>query len=175
MNVDESELIGKPLEEVPQREPTADNCMGRKSSGGAFKGYCQAHPGRGTDHPGEGRCKHHGGAANNRGEKNGNYKHGGFSEFFKEDLSEREQAAFDDIDASLADDAAGMGVVRSAATEALLKYKRSGDHRFLREFRQICSEFNLVDNTDQVELDVDTSLSAEEKEQLDSMYGGDGK
>jgi hypothetical protein len=61
MNIDEEDLVGKPIDQVPKRDPTDEDCMGRRSSDGKFDGYCHSTPGRGTDHVGEGRCKHHGG------------------------------------------------------------------------------------------------------------------
>ncbi|WP_436933680.1 hypothetical protein [Halovenus marina] len=63
MDVDEQELLGEPISEVPKQDPTDDHCMGRRSKSGEFVGYCRSTPGRGTDHVGEGRCKHHGGCA----------------------------------------------------------------------------------------------------------------
>ena len=36
------------------------------------------------------------------------------------------------------------------AAEALVKYKRSADSRFLREARQWVSEFNLLPNEDEI-------------------------
>lgn len=71
MKGDEDELLGEPIEDVPKREPTAEYCRGRKSRDGVFRGYCRATPGRGTDHVGTGRCKHHGGSGG-APEKNGN-------------------------------------------------------------------------------------------------------
>jgi len=148
----EEELIGQPLDEVPQIE-AGENCNGRKSRDGQFRGYCQATAGRGTDHTGTGRCKHHGGAADNTGRNNGNYKHGAFSKHLQSDLSERETKAFEDLADSLGDQEAAQDVVRELAAEALLKYKRSNDARFLREARQLLSEFNIADATDHVDVD----------------------
>ncbi|WP_459191837.1 hypothetical protein [Halosimplex sp. J119] len=73
MDVDEDELIGKPLDEVPEQDPTDESCMGRrwgKQDGKkVFRGYCGAWPGKGTDHVGEGRCDRHGGAGGSGGER----------------------------------------------------------------------------------------------------------
>ena len=72
--MDEQELVGEPLEHVPKRDPTGERCMGRKKmkrdgevvrddrGRALFGGYCRAWPGKKTDHVGEGRCAHHGGA-----------------------------------------------------------------------------------------------------------------
>jgi len=73
MNVNEEELVGKPLDQVPQQDPTDESCMGRrweKQDGEKlFAGYCGAWPGKGTDHVGEGRCSKHGGAGGSGGER----------------------------------------------------------------------------------------------------------
>lgn len=45
----------------PKKEPDY-HCNGRKIKGGGFVGYCEARAGKGTDHVGEGRCKHHAGS-----------------------------------------------------------------------------------------------------------------
>jgi len=149
----EAELIGQSLDDVPKVEP-GENCNGRKSRDGSFQGYCQATAGRGTDHTGTGRCKHHGGAGGGpSGKANGNYKHGAFSKHLQSDLSERETEAFEDLATALGDQEAAQDVVRELAAEALLKYKRSNDARFLREARQLLSEFNIADATDHVDVD----------------------
>jgi len=66
MDVTEDELVGEPLDQVPQQDPTGEACMGRRSEKqdgeSVFVGYCGAWPGKGTDHVGEGRCSKHGGA-----------------------------------------------------------------------------------------------------------------
>jgi len=77
---DEQDLIGEPLEEVPQRDPGED-CNARKSSGGTFRGYCGATAGKGTDHVGEGRCSHHGGSSDGAPEDNTNaVTHGAYAD-----------------------------------------------------------------------------------------------
>lgn len=95
----------------------------------------------------------HSGTADNTGENNGNYKHGAFSKHLQSDLSERETEAFEALADSLDDQEAAQDVVRELAAEALLKYKRSNDARFLREARQLLSEFNIADATDHVDVD----------------------
>jgi hypothetical protein len=66
MDVDEDELIGNALDQVPEQDPTDETCMARRSEKrdgeSVFLGYCGAWPGKGTDHVGEGRCDRHGGA-----------------------------------------------------------------------------------------------------------------
>lgn len=124
-----------------------DGCPGTNRNGEP----CGHPSGWGTDRD-DGPCKFHGGAADNRGEKNGNYKHGAYSKHLRSDLSDREREAMDDLVGDLEDEEASLDVVREMAAEAALKYKRCGDHRFLREFRQLVSEFNLAPNEDHVEL-----------------------
>lgn len=140
-----------PIEWAPKRPP-GYHCNGRKSSEGLFLGYCQARAGRGTDHVGRGRCKHHGGAADNRGTKNGNYRTGAYSERFREQLTEVELAAIGDVVDTLPAPDDGGGIAAECAAEALMKYKRAGDPRFLREARQWLSEFNLIPSEDAVGL-----------------------
>jgi len=75
MDVNEDELIGKPSDEVPTLDPTGDDCRGKRTEKRGdetvFAGYCKSTPGRGTDHVGEGRCKHHGGNAGSGGSREG--------------------------------------------------------------------------------------------------------
>lgn len=140
------------------------------------------HPeGWGTDKD-HGPCKHHGGAADNRGENNGNFKHGAYSDvedFITNDATDAEQDFFDELD--LED--AGDQFVHDAVKEAYIKYKRTGDERFLREVRQWLSEFNIVENGDEVELTgeldhaVDHGLSEEMDQRIGQMVdklSGDG-
>lgn len=48
---------------LPPLEPTDDACNGRIAGGtDPSKGYCKQAPGWGTQHPGIGRCKRHGGS-----------------------------------------------------------------------------------------------------------------
>lgn len=109
MNVDEAELIGKPLDEVPIVEPSDEDCRGRRSKDGVFKGYCRATPGRGTDHVGEGRCKHHGGKGGSGGPREGSggkpgntnaVTHGAYAQcnpFYTDVLDEPLRQLVDDI------------------------------------------------------------------------------
>ncbi|MFC6975805.1 hypothetical protein ACFQL1_15835 [Halomicroarcula sp. GCM10025709] len=75
MDVNEEDLIGEPLDEVPQQQPSDEHCLGRRSEKrdgeSVFVAYCRSTPGRGTDHVGEGRCKHHGGNAGSGGDREG--------------------------------------------------------------------------------------------------------
>ena len=114
--------------------------------------FCTLVAGWGVDDASTGACSHHGGAGGGpSGEENGNYKHGAYSEHLKSDLSEREQEAFEDLVDGLSDEEKAEHLIRELAAEALLKYKRSNDARFLREVRQLLGDFNVVDATEHVE------------------------
>jgi hypothetical protein len=147
-------------------EPLSDRCGAECRSGG----FCESYPVDGAE-----RCRMHGGTASekNAGKKNGNFEHGAYSEHFKSDLSEREEDAFGDLVDALEDESRTQAVFREAAAELFLKYKRSGDPRFLREARQLLSEFNVVDATDHHEHEFDLSLSSDEKNQLDDLLDRD--
>lgn len=131
--------------------------------------YCTLRAGWGVDDSSSGACSHHGGAGGGpSGEANGNYKHGAYSEHLQSDLSDREQDAFEDLVEAFGDQDAAQDVVRELAAEALLKYKRSSDARFLREVRQLLSEFNVADSTDHLEVDgVDDLLMKDLREAHD--------
>lgn len=158
MDVQEDEYIGDPLSEVPKQQPTSENCMGKRwekrDGGTVFVGYCRSWPGRGTDHVGEGRCTNHGGhnsGENGQGapEENDNRTtHGAFKEHFASDLTPAERDAIDDLVDHLTDINDERAIAAEVAAEALIKYKRSADSRFLREARQWFSEFNLIPNED---------------------------
>jgi hypothetical protein len=90
MTPDKPDLIGHPIEDVPKRDPDY-YCNARKSSDGAFEGYCEARAGAGTDHLGKGRCQWHGGATP-RGEDSPHFKHGLFSDHLSEEDRETMEA-----------------------------------------------------------------------------------
>lgn len=124
-----------------------DNC-GRTNRNGE---PCELAEGWGTDND-TGPCKFHGGAADNRGKKNGNYKHGAFSDHLRSDLTESELDAIDDMVGAFDDPEQARELIAEQAAEAWLKYKRSADTRFLREYRQLAETFNLAPNEDVKEL-----------------------
>lgn len=99
-------LIGEPMEDVPKRE-ASDTCNGKRAlydheteefSPHLFGGYCKRMAGEETDHPGEGRCKDHGGCTSGAPDpqKNGSkarnlVTHGAYAQenlFYKHDLSD---------------------------------------------------------------------------------------
>lgn len=111
--------------------------------------YCLLAAGWGTDRS-VGPCQKHPISGEQWGKSNPNYESGAYSEFtnlLESDLSERERKALEALDL----DEDGDEFVRDAIKEAYLKYKRTGDDAFLREVRQWMSEFNIVENTDEVE------------------------
>lgn len=119
---------------------------------------CQKPPNKGSD-----RCRFHGGQSTGnpdadgapKGKDNGSWKHGAFSDLLREDLSEAERNAHEQLTdklVALNDGHPGIEIIAPIAAEALLRYKRSGDDCFLREWRQHVSEFNVVPNEEQVEL-----------------------
>jgi hypothetical protein len=102
--------------------------------------------GWGTNHIGEGRCKHHGGAGGDvgdpggapPGEDNGAWEHGGFSEDTDDEAIIQ---AFQAINTGDLDP-----VWLQLAGEAYANYRRSGDSRHLAECRK-CLE-NAADDDD---------------------------
>lgn len=153
MTPSESDLVGEPIEDVPKRGP-GEYCNARKSSDGVFQGYCNSKAGAGTDHLGDGRCRWHGGTQPT-GKDSPNYKHGAYSKHMRSDLTEPERAAYEELVDSLEDPEQTLDAIRELAAEALLKYKRSADERFLREFRQLADTFNLAPNEQRLEVEAD--------------------
>lgn len=119
---------------------------------------CQLPAGWGTDHSGEGACKHHGGASSGAPENNDNATtHGAFKEHFRSDLTDDEKEAITALVDHLEDITGPRAIAAESAAEALMKYKRSADSRFLREARQWFGDFNLIPNGDELELSGDGS------------------
>jgi len=154
MDVNEDDLIGDPPSEVPKHEPTASDCMGKRTEKRGdekvFVGYCRSHPGRGTDHVGEGRCKHHGGrnsGENGQGAPEGNdnaVTHGAYATIATRPLTEGEQEAFAEIESDLEDPESAREAARKAATYCLLMGHRAGDDRWFRRFEGICEKFGIT-------------------------------
>lgn len=117
--------------------------------------YCANYPVEGAD-----RCRMHGGQSpgNPEGAPEGNQNaktHGAFSEHFRSDLTDAEQRALDALVDHLESIDDERTIAAEIAAEALLKYKRSADSRFLREARQWFGEFNLLPNEDEVKMSGD--------------------
>lgn len=137
--------------------------------------FCLLRAGWGVDDTSEGRCKHHLGAVDLRGENNPNYKHGAYSEFLRRDLTDGEADALEGMVEAFADPERAIDLIKDQAAEAYIKYKRSGDERFLREYRQLVDTFNLAPNEQRLAVDADVTqektLSEEDKHQLAEMLG----
>jgi len=106
--------------------------------------YCLLTAGWGVDDTNEGPCKHHFGAVDNRGENNPQYKHGAFSEYFTDHLTEMEQEAFDEAREALEEPGSAQSIARHAASMCLVKFRRTGDERFLRRFESLCDKFSIA-------------------------------
>lgn len=129
--------------------------------------YCTLAAGWGVDDMSEGTCRHHLGAVDNRGANNPNFKHGAFSEYLQDDLTEREREAIGDLVDRLDDPDEAGGVVRELVGDAVAKYKRSGDVRFLREIRQYLSDFNIAHAPEQLEVEHSGRIDGERTLELD--------
>jgi hypothetical protein len=113
-----------------------DRCPGTNRQGER----CGHPAGWGTDHVGEGYCKHHGGASDGapEGEENGNADHLGFSNALDEDLTGQEQDIITAFEAAATADSLDPVWARLAG-EAYVRYRRSDDARHLAECRKCLS------------------------------------
>lgn len=155
--MDVDEFIGQPADEVPTREPTSDDCNGKRTESrdgvSVFTGYCKSTPGRGTDHVGEGRCKHHGGASTGAPEGNNNAAtHGAYSKSFVEDfLTNEEIERVEQAQELLETPEGAQSHARLLAAIAIEQYRRSGDERFLRRYESLCDKAEIFP-TDEVDV-----------------------
>lgn len=120
----EDDLIGKPIDDVPERDPDS-YCNARRTekrgSESVFVGYCSRTSGWGTDTD-HGRCKTHGGNGGApSGEDNGAYKHGLYSEDLNEDDIERLEALDDVEDLDKLEHLVDFEMVRFLRAEGLLE------------------------------------------------------
>ena len=139
--------------------------------------YCLLAAGWGTDRS-VGPCSKHPVTGEQWGESNPNFEDGSYSEFHEfvvDDLSEREQEALEALDLDESADEFAKDVV----LEAYIKYKRTGDDRFMREARQWASEFGVIEAApDRIEgefdvtTEVDVELDEETQDMLDDLTGG---
>jgi len=109
---------------------------------------CNAYPLQGED-----KCRMH--IGKNDGSHDGNQnakRHGAFSEHFRSDLTDAEKEALDALVSHLESIDDERTLAAEVAAEALLKYKRSADSRFLREARQWFGDFNLLPNEDELNI-----------------------
>lgn len=122
-------------------EPLPGRCAAECRDGG----YCENYP-----KDDSGRCRMHG-ADGGASEGNDNAKtHGAFSEHFRSDLTPAETKALEAMVNHLESIDDERTIAAEVAAEALLKYKRSADSRFLREARQWIGDFNLLPNEDEL-------------------------
>lgn len=115
--------------------------------------YCLQSAGWGTDRD-IGPCRNHPFSGEQWGESNPNYKNGAYAKHFKHDLTASEQEAYEDVLEKLdGDPEDALSIPMQLAAEAIMKYKRGGDQRLLREARQILAEFNLVPNAEEIQIE----------------------
>lgn len=144
-------------------------------------GGCGQKAGWGTDHVGVGACKLHGGN-NPRGKANGNYKHGGYSKYlspeqFTDDEIDRAEAIYEDLQ----DVEGAQDVGRSFAMDLLIRWDRTKDTRYAREFRQFCETFGfapedirklMVEHSGSVDHEHEHTLSPRQQAHLDALTDG---
>jgi len=128
---------------MTSEQPRDGRCGAKCSSGG----YCENYPKGDSD-----RCRMHGADAGAPKGNDNSVTHGAFQEHFRSDLEPEETEAIDDMVSHLREINDERAIPAEVAAEALMKYKRSKDSRFLREARQWFSEFNLLPNGDSLEL-----------------------
>jgi hypothetical protein len=109
--------------------------------------YCLLAAGWGTD-SNVGACRKHPYSGSQLGASNPNYEHGAYSEHLRSQLTEQESEAYEDLVKALQDPTEALGAIRELAAEVAIKYQRTGDDRFLREFRQLADTFNMAPNED---------------------------
>lgn len=120
---------------------------------------CGLAAGWGTDFE-TGKCRFHRGTSPDGSSHEGNQharKHGAFSEHWRSDLTDAEIESLDALVDYLESIDDERTLAAEVAAEALLKYKRSADSRFLREARQWFGDFNLLPNEDELKMTGDGS------------------
>lgn len=196
MEQSEQELVGHPLDEVPQRDPDED-CNARRDDDGRFLGYCNRTSGWGTESD-QGRCRTHGGdggapEGNKNAEGNdggaapeGNENaltHGAYAEHAKKPLIEGEKEAMEEAEQKLENPSNAKEIARTAATYCLMMGHRSQDPRWFRRFEGICDKFAIApEEVVHAEVEVDGEvdhnhshdhdLDDNTKDVLDKMTGG---
>jgi tryptophan synthase beta subunit len=180
---DVDDLVGDPAADVPKVRPD-ERCRGKKTDRRedetVFAGYCGAWAGRGTDHVGEGRCKHHAGSSTGPTSEEGKetssknaVTHGAYAESFLEYLTDEEIERINQAQEILDTPEGAQDHARLMASLAVEQYRRSQDERFLRRYEALCDKAGIfpaeeIDHGGDVELTL--SLSPEEKEQLDEAF-----
>lgn len=124
---------------------------------------CEAYPIQGKD-----KCRMHAGTSSDgesHEDNENSVTHGAFKEKFRSDLEDDEKAAISDLVDHLTEINDERTIAAECAAEALMKYKRSADSRFLREARQWFADFNLIPNEMELSVqgDVGTTVSFDEQ------------
>lgn len=135
-----------------------DTCGRTKRDGSGDE--CGLPAGWGTDHPGEGACKHHGGASSGapKGNKNA-VVHGAYAESFMDGfLTEGEQRRVKEAADFLDDQATAKEHGQFVAAMAMEQFRRTGDDRFLRRYESICDKFGIAP-ADEVEMSGELDLT----------------
>lgn len=129
--------------------------------------YCMLRAGHGTTDPSKlgdpgAACTHHGGDSP-AGEDHGEYKHGAFSEYIgPPDLSDEEQAAMDAmLDAFNGSPSEARAIAQQQAAEVYMRYQRSGDPRFLQEYRQLAKAFDVIPNSQDINVEAEQTVTHE--------------
>jgi len=126
-----------------------------------------------------GKCDTHGGKSL-KGTDHPNFEHGRTSKYFKSKLSDRQREVYDEMAAALDEPEDAVKILSQVATQMILRGVSMNDPSMIREGRQILSEFNVVPNEDQIEMnaqvDVDATheLTDQEREHLDQLTGMGG-
>jgi len=109
-----------------------------------------------------GKCRYHGGSSL-KGADHPNFKSGKTSKYFKSKLSDRQREVYDEMTDALDDPSDALDVLSHVATRMILLGEHSNDPAMVREGRQLLSEFNIVPNADEIEMnhsgEVETSVS----------------
>jgi hypothetical protein len=122
--------------------------------------YCLQRAGWGTDRD-CGPCRNHPITGEQWGESNPNFKNGATSEYFKSKLSDRQQDVFDEWVETLDDPEEAVNLLGYVGHNLILKGESAHDPAMIREGRQMLSEFNVVPNADQVEVEASVEQTTE--------------
>lgn len=111
-----------------------------------------------------GKCRYHGGGSK-KGADHPNFKHGKTSKYFRQKLSGRQEEVYDEIVEALDDPEDAKMVLQHVVARLILLGDHAQDSTMVREARQILSEFNIVPNSDSLE--VDAKVESEQTLELD--------
>jgi len=107
-----------------------------------------------------GKCRYHGGSSL-KGTEHPNFKHGKTSKYFKSKMSERQREVYEEMAEALDDTEDAKAILSQVAARLMVLGEHSTDSSMVREARQILSEFNIVDNTDSVEMNAQVESERE--------------